>query len=87
MHACLEQHRQRHACRVHERKVAEPLYIIPDRFSSFLDLREELVQGNLSVILVESREESGFQINPIIDGDAWKASEPVKGYPLEGADE
>ena len=42
MPACLEQHGQRHTCRTHEKKVVEPLYIVPDIFSSSLDRQEEL---------------------------------------------
>jgi len=85
--ACLKQHGQGHVCRVYERKVIKPLYIVPDRFSSSLDRREELVHGNLGVILIESREKFGFQVNLKIDGAIGKAPEPIKGYPFEGADE
>jgi len=71
----------------HIREVAEPLNVFSPRFSSFLDRREELVDGYLGVILVESREERGFQVNPRIDGAVWQAPEPVKGYPLKSIDE
>jgi len=30
---------------------------------------------------------TGFQVNPRVDGAVGKASEPIKGYLLEGADE
>jgi len=60
----------------------EYLYIVLDIFSSSLDSREELVHGNLSVILIELREESGFQVNLRIDGAAWKASNKSKATPL-----
>ena len=60
MSAYLEQHGQRHAYRAYERKIVEPLYIVSDRLSSFQYRREELVHGNLSVILIESREKSAF---------------------------
>jgi len=65
---------------VYERTVTKPLFLVVDRFSFSLDRREEPVHDNLGVILVESREEPGFKVNPRIYGTAWKASEPVKGY-------
>jgi len=65
----------------------EPLNVLPYGFSSFLDCREKLVHGHLSVILVDFREKLGFQVNPKIDGAVGKAPEPIKGYPLKGADE
>ena len=71
----------------YERKVAESLYVIPHKFSSFLDCRKECVHGHLSIILVESREKSGFQVEPRIDGVRGETLEPIKGYPLEGANE
>ena len=83
----LEQHGQRHAYRAHEKKIAKALNVVPYRFSSFLNRLEELVHGHLSVILIESRKEPGFQVHPRIDEVTWKASEPVKGYLLDGADE
>jgi len=55
--------------------------------SSFLDNREEFVHGYFSDILVETREEPDFQVNPRVNGAVRKTPEPVKGYPLEGADE
>jgi len=71
----------------YKREVAEPLNIIPYRFSFFLDRREELVHGHLEIILIESRNKLDFQVHPRIDGVTWKTPEPVKGYPHEGADE
>ena len=65
----------------------ESLNVFPYRFSSFLDRREELVHSHLDVILIESREELDFQVNPIIDGAAGQAPEQIKGYPLKDADE
>ena len=38
-------------------------------------------------LIVESGEESGFQVEPGIDGVRRETSEPIKGYPLEGANE
>jgi len=73
--------------RAHKRKVVEPLNVFPHRFSSFLDRRDELVHSHLGVILIESREEPGFQVNPKIDGAAGQAPGPIKGYPLKGANE
>ena len=61
MLTCLKQYRQRHACRAHKRKVVEPLYVIPYRFSSFLDCREEFVHGHRGIIFVKSGEELGFR--------------------------
>ena len=56
------QHGQRHVCRAQKTKIAEPLYIVSYRFSSFLDYQEEFVYGNLSIILVESGEKLGFRL-------------------------
>jgi len=78
---------QRHACKAHKRKVAKPLYVIPYRFSSFLECRKECVHGHLGIILVESGKESGFQVDPGIDGVRGETPEPIKGYPLKGANE
>ena len=76
----LKQYRQMHTCREHKRKVAELLYVIPYRFSSFLDCRKERAHGHLSIILIESTEELG-----LIDGVHGETPEPIKGYPLKGA--
>jgi len=87
MLTCLKQHRQWHTCRAHERKVVESLYAIPYKFSSFLDRRKEFAHGHLGIILVESGEESGFQVEPRIDRVRRETPEPIKGYPLECANE
>jgi len=71
----------------HERKVAESLYVILYRFSSFLNCRKECVHGHLGIVLIELGEESGFQVEPGIDGVRGETPEPIKGYPLEGANE
>jgi len=55
--------------------------------SESLDHQEELDHSHLGVIFIESKKKLGFQVYPRIDGAIWKAHEPVKGYPLEGADE
>ena len=67
--------------------MAEPLSVLSHGFSSFLNRREELVHGHLGVILVESREESGFQVNTRINGVRRKAPKPAKNYLLESSDE
>ena len=67
MLACLEKHGQRHACRAHERKIAESLYIILYRFSSFLDCQKECVYGYFGIILIESGEELVFYVEPGIE--------------------
>jgi len=69
------------------REIAEFLNVFSHGFSSFLDCREELIHGHLSVILVESRKELSFWVNSKIDGAVGKASELIKGYPLKGTDE
>ena len=84
---CLKQHRQGHACGAHEREIAKLLNVFLHRFSSFLDYREKLIHGHLSVILVKSRKEPGFQVDPRIDRAVGKAYEPVKGYSFKSADE
>jgi len=75
------------ASEAHKRKTAESLNVFPHGFSSFLDRREELVHGHLSIILVESREEPSFQVNRRIDRAAGQTPEPIKGYSLKGAGE
>ena len=65
----------------------KPLNVFPHGFFFFLDHREELVHDHLGVILVESREEPDFQVNLRIDKAPGQALEPIKGYPLKGADE
>jgi len=65
----------------------EPLSAVPDRFFSLLDYREEFVHGNLGIILVKSEEKPGFQVNSRINRAIKEAPEPVKGYPLENANE
>jgi len=52
-----------------------------------LDHQEEPIHSYLSVILIESREEPGFQVSPRINGAAGQAPEPIKGYSLKGVDE
>ena len=49
--------------------------------------REELVHGHLDVVLVESREEQSFQVNPRINGVRRETPKLVKGYPFENVDE
>jgi len=87
MPTCLKQHGQRHACGAHGRKIVKSLNVFPYGFSSFLNCREELVDGHLGAILVELREEQSFQVNPRIDGAIRKAHKPMKGYPIKVADE
>ena len=65
----------------------EPLSAVPDRLFSLLDYREEFVHGNLGIILVKSEEKPGFQVNSRINRAIKEAPEPVKGYPLENANE
>lgn len=83
----LKQHEQRHACRALKRKALKPLYVVLDGLSSFLNYREELGHDYLSAILIELGEKLSFQVKPGIDRAGRKASKPVKGYPLEGANE
>ena len=83
----LKQHRQRHTCRAQERKIVKSLYVIQYIFSSFLNCRKECVHGHLGIILIESREESGFQVEPGINGVREKTPEPIKGYFLQSANE
>ena len=45
------------------------------------------VHGHLGVILMESKEKSGFQVNPRIDGVRRETPKLVKSYTLESADE
>jgi len=78
---------QWHASGAHEREVVKSLNVFSHILSSFLDRQEELVYGHLGVILIESREKPGFQVNPRIDGATGQAPELIKGYPLKGADE
>ena len=40
------------------------------------------MHSHLGVILVESEEESGFQVELGIDGVRGETPEPIKGYPL-----
>ena len=87
MHAYLKQHEQRQACRAHKRKIVKPLYVIHYRFFFFLDRREEFVQGNLGIIVINLGEELSFEVNPGINGVVRKAPKLVKGYPLEDANE
>jgi len=47
-----------------------------------VDLLEEFAYGHLGIILIESREKPGFQVNPRIDGAAGQTPEPIKGHPL-----
>jgi len=68
MPTSLKQYGQEHVCGAHEREVSKALNVFPHRFSSFLDRQEEFIHGHLGVILVESREELGFQVNPEVDG-------------------
>jgi len=71
----------------HIREIAEPLDVFLHGFSSFLNHREKLIHGHLGVILVKSRKNLGFQVNPRIDGADGKAPEPIKGHSLKGANE
>ena len=61
-------------------EIVEPLNVFSYEFSSFLDHQEELVHSHLVVILIESREEPGFQVNSRIDGAVGNASKPIKDY-------
>jgi len=54
---------------------------------SFLSGREEFIHGHVGIILVKSREESSFQVEPYVDGVRGETPEPIKGYPLERANE
>jgi len=69
------------------RHMREKLWNLSYRFSSFLDCRKECVHGHLGVILVEFGEESGFQVEPGIDGVRRETPEPIQSYPLYGANE
>ena len=71
----------------HMRERLRSLYVIPYKVSSFLDCRKECVHGHLGIILIESGEESGFQVESGIDGVRGETPKPIKGYPLEGANE
>ena len=42
---------------------------------------------HLGIILVESGEESGFQVKTGIDGVHGKTPKPIKGYPLQSTNE
>ena len=83
---CLKQHGEG-ILAGHMRKIMEPLNVFSYGFFSFLDRQEELVDGHLSIVLVESRKKPGFQVNPRIDGAVGKAPGLIKGYLLKGVDQ
>jgi len=83
----LNQHGQGHAYGSNKGEIVEPLNVFTHKFSSFLSRREELIYGHLGIILMKSRKESSFQVNPRVDGAVGKTPEPIKGYTLKGADE
>jgi len=60
MPTCLEQHGQGYMCRAHKRKVTESLNVVPNGLFTFLNRREELVHGHLSIILVKSSKKLSF---------------------------
>jgi len=77
----------RECLRAHEGEITESLDVFPHGFSSFLNRREELVHSYLSFILIKSRKEPGFQVNPRVDGAVRKAPGLIKGYLLKGVDQ
>jgi len=56
-----------------ERSCKDASQTFCDDFGSFR------IHGHLSIILVESGEESGFQVEPGINGVHRKTPEPIKG--------
>ena len=65
----------------------KPLYIVPYGLPSFLDSKKEFVHGHLGIIFIKSGEELGFQVESFFAGVRGETPEPIKGYPLEGANE
>jgi len=64
--------------REREKEITKSLNVFPHRFSSILNYRKEFIHGHLSVILIESRKESSFQVNSRIDRVVGEASKPIK---------
>ena len=68
-----------------KRKIVKSLYIVSYGLSFFLDSGKDFAHGYLSIILIELREEPGFQVNPCFNGVRKETPKLIKGYPVRVA--